>query len=282
MYEILFFVIGIVWTIALALVSYFVFAFIVRFKTFLRKHKYKADKFSTRYGIRYVKVVFRNTFQFKEKVDKGEIKLDKISNPFLVLFLNVIDFFKFMYSFPIFVIRITIGLINPEAFYWLPINLYNAWYILLIATSFSLATHSYTTLAMCIAVISAFFSLSDVIDYFRRDTKGVIKIFSLPKHKMRISEIVWDWLLIVGSYGAIYYSLYIKDPISFSHTITIPDSIYFSFVTITTLGYGDIVPKSYFAKSIVITEVIFGFIFIIIVFSIFVSVWIEKWNIKIN
>ena len=43
--------------------------------------------------------------------------------------------------------------------------------------------------------------------------------------------------------------------------LTIEDALYFSTVTITTLGYGDIVPSGYF-RLIVSAEVISGVIFI--------------------
>ena len=44
-------------------------------------------------------------------------------------------------------------------------------------------------------------------------------------------------------------------------------SIYFSFVTLTTLGYGDIVPISPFARTLSITEALIGSFFIAILIA---------------
>ncbi|ANI81888.1 potassium channel family protein [Kosakonia oryzae] len=50
------------------------------------------------------------------------------------------------------------------------------------------------------------------------------------------------------------------------------DAIYFTCVTITTLGYGDITPTSITTKIIIIFESLFGFLFL----SLFVSAFINK------
>lgn len=54
----------------------------------------------------------------------------------------------------------------------------------------------------------------------------------------------------------------------------IAEVIYFSFVTITTLGYGDITPVSQLAKSLVIVEALVGQIYIAIVIARLVAIQI--------
>ena len=54
------------------------------------------------------------------------------------------------------------------------------------------------------------------------------------------------------------------DPISFDR---FGDFLYYSFVTITTLGYGDITPSSRIAKSLAILEAITGTLYIVLVIS---------------
>jgi len=192
MYKILFLVIIITFAAAIGFAVFLLLKFSVRFIRFLRKHNYKAEKFGPKYGLRYAKVVSKKFANFKEKVDRGEIELHKITSPFLNSFLNAIEAFKFLYSFPIFIIRMIIGFFNPKFLWWIPFNLYEIWHLLLIGCSFSLSAHSHIGSAMFIAISVALFSLTDIIDYFRHNKKGVMKIISIPKHKLRIFEIVCD------------------------------------------------------------------------------------------
>jgi len=58
---------------------------------------------------------------------------------------------------------------------------------------------------------------------------------------------------------------------TFSRIGQLWDFIYFSFITITTVGYGDIYPVSFIARSFVIIENIMGIFFIVFLFTIFIS-----------
>ena len=51
------------------------------------------------------------------------------------------------------------------------------------------------------------------------------------------------------------------------------DMIYFSFTTLTTLGYGDITPVSYTAKMWSITEAMIGVMFLAVMISRVVSLF---------
>ena len=88
----------------------------------------------------------------------------------------------------------------------------------------------------------------------------------MPKHKFNIIDVIYNWVLIIGSYGVFYFTVSQRYPNSFNIKLSVFDSIYFSFVTITTLGYGDIIPLYDIAKIITICEVATGFIFIVLVF----------------
>jgi hypothetical protein len=47
------------------------------------------------------------------------------------------------------------------------------------------------------------------------------------------------------------------------------DALYFSIVTITTTGFGDISPRSPLAKALVCTEILFGLAYAVLIFSVF-------------
>lgn len=79
------------------------------------------------------------------------------------------------------------------------------------------------------------------------------------------------------AWGYLYALLKILDPTSFAANYAILEPqviesmVYFSFISITTLGYGNIYPVAPLAGSIVILEVIFGQIFFAVVIAKIVS-----------
>ena len=50
---------------------------------------------------------------------------------------------------------------------------------------------------------------------------------------------------------------------------------YFSFVTQTTLGYGDIVPVSHFARSLAVSQAIIGQFYVAVVLTYILNLWIR-------
>ncbi len=76
-----------------------------------------------------------------------------------------------------------------------------------------------------------------------------------------------SYLELVINFGLIYYVLPCE---WFNKQFTnIADALYFSGVTITTLGYGDFSPIGYIPKSLVIYEVFCGFSLLIVSFAIY-------------
>ena len=81
------------------------------------------------------------------------------------------------------------------------------------------------------------------------------------------------YILIGLTWGNFYaiINLYNPEALNFAErayeTLEKHDYIYFSFVTLTTLGYGDILPVSGIARSLVIVEAITGVMFIAIMIS---------------
>lgn len=55
------------------------------------------------------------------------------------------------------------------------------------------------------------------------------------------------------------------------HEAQIIDVIYYSFVTLTTLGYGDIVPVAPYAKSLAVLNAVFGQIYLTVIIALLVG-----------
>lgn len=80
------------------------------------------------------------------------------------------------------------------------------------------------------------------------------------------------WLTLICVVGMIYAGLYSLVDISFgSHDVIWFTPIYYSFVTMTSLGYGDIVPTSLAGKMLAVSEVLIGYIMLGGLLSIFAN-----------
>lgn len=107
-------------------------------------------------------------------------------------------------------------------------------------------------------------------------------IFALHSEVYGSDEITGDslygsicvYLLIGVMYGSVYMFLETLHPGSFQHNVSLEKQTftqhqmyYYSFVTLTTLGFGDILPTSLMAKSITMIESITGIFYLAILVS---------------
>ena len=103
----------------------------------------------------------------------------------------------------------------------------------------------------------------------------IIKNFLLGRTllRYRIAGAVAVYLIFGILWARLYEIVYLFNPAAFSMNEKInPFSlIYFSFVTLVTLGYGDIVPLSVVARSLAILEGIVGQLYMVILISSLVS-----------
>ncbi len=103
----------------------------------------------------------------------------------------------------------------------------------------------------------------------------IVKHFLLDKTILiyRITAAVAIYLIIGVLFARLYEIVYLfnADAFSLDETINLYSLIYFSFVTLLTLGYGDIVPVSIAARSLAILEGVIGQLYIVILISSLVS-----------
>ncbi len=97
-----------------------------------------------------------------------------------------------------------------------------------------------------------------------------------------ISAAIVVYLLMAIMWGFIYTTLDLLYPESFSmpaYETQTPSRfhfLYFSFVTITTLGYGDISPQGVQAKSLAVIEAISGQMYLVVVVAWLVGMYVSK------
>jgi hypothetical protein len=88
------------------------------------------------------------------------------------------------------------------------------------------------------------------------------------------------YLLLAIAWAYAYRAIEVLQPGSFAiadaQNITYSISLYYSFVTITTLGYGDIFPVTTAAKSCAILEAIVGQLYLVITIALLVGVHVSQ------
>lgn len=110
------------------------------------------------------------------------------------------------------------------------------------------------------------------------------KIDTNLKYPDRIRLAMYSYVELIILFGSLYYALSAIIDSTFliagkADVIGIVNSIYFSGVTITTLGYGDISPNIMVSKLLVVFEVLSGFTLVIVSFTIYVSRAIREMDI---
>ena len=83
------------------------------------------------------------------------------------------------------------------------------------------------------------------------------------------------YVMLGFAFGAVFYLINILDPKSFAASTQspedTPDLMYFSFVTLATLGYGDITPRTNIARGLAVLEALAGMVYIAVFMARLVS-----------
>ena len=110
-------------------------------------------------------------------------------------------------------------------------------------------------------------------------------IYAITAHLLRINEVTLEqisgtlcvYMLIGMLWGVAYQMIDMVFPGSFSmENMIFPDYNYFSFVTLTTLGYGDIAPVSKVARSFAMVEAVTGQFFLAVLVARQVGLFIAQ------
>ena len=188
--------------------------------------------------------------------------------------------------------------IGPVAFDYGLLSIVNLEILFLLILIFSIFLHQHdtklfkvTVVSLMIILINIFFfdNNQSVSQYFLKILIVSITIVELFKEifktKIIDSHIISSAISIYVLIGIFWYLLFMFllmiDPDSFyirnfNPEMVSIDMIYFSFTTLTTLGYGDITPLSYTAKMWSITEAMMGVMFLAVMISRVVSLFGSK------
>lgn len=136
-------------------------------------------------------------------------------------------------------------------------------------------------LALVMAILLAQRVFEFVIVYARNFIFGRGRVFTDFKDPQQQGE----WLIMMFSLNMmqvmIIYSIWYRllcmfDPSAFIGKLTILNSLYFTVVTFLTVGYGDILPVSDFAKLLVLSQGVLTFYTLVIVVNGLISIHFRK------
>lgn len=110
--------------------------------------------------------------------------------------------------------------------------------------------------------------------------RGMIDITRVQEMKEEIISALVKYIGAIISFATIFNGLQQfsqGNAFVVSHPSHFPyfDLFYFSLVTITTVGYGDIQPALWISKAFIITEILFGVGFVILLITMLISVYID-------
>ena len=188
--------------------------------------------------------------------------------------------------------------IGPVAFDYGLLSIVNLEILFLVILIFSIFLHQHDTKLFKVTVVSLIIILINILFFDNNQSVSqyflkilivsitIVELFrEIFKTKIIDSHIISSAISIYVLVGIFWYLLFMFllmiDPDSFHIRNFNPemvsiDMIYFSFTTLTTLGYGDITPVSYTAKMWSITEAMMGVMFLAVMISRVVSLFGSK------
>ena len=193
---------------------------------------------------------------------------------------------------------ILVFFIGPVAFDYGLLSIMNLEILFLLILIFSIFLHRHDSKLFKVTVVSLIIILINILFFDNNQSVSqyflkilivsitIVELFrEIFKTKIIDSHIISSAISIYVLVGIFWYLLFMFllmiDPDSFyirnfNPEMVSIDMIYFSFTTLTTLGYGDITPVSYTAKMWSITEAMMGVMFLAVMISRVVSLFGSK------
>jgi len=129
-----------------------------------------------------------------------------------------------------------------------------------------------TVIGLCSGILFFAFMVVTILSFVFKQNTVTLNV---------INAAVVVYLLMAMMWALLYTLLEILAPGSFALTESGPQEsafhfFYYSFVTITTLGYGDITPASEIARSIAVVEAVIGQIYLVVLVARLVGIHIAQ------
>jgi hypothetical protein len=104
---------------------------------------------------------------------------------------------------------------------------------------------------------------------------GVIGFFGKYKAQASPLVVLSFALLCAASFGILHFAVWSMWPSEYLNMHGIGDAIYFSVVTMATVGYGDILPVGHAARALCLSEILSGVLLLVVGVSASMTVWLQ-------
>lgn len=200
----------------------------------------------------------------------------KETNQFDIVVCKNISMLYYLFSFPGLLFRLSheITCKTSGSRVWIPYEQIWALCFLVLCYWYASCDQHVRCMAASGELLIATFGYFTLLFLSKSDMQGrpVTRIVA-SMEKVGLKVVFGNQLIVFGAFASFYYGLSKSNHGSFSTELSIVDSVYFSFATAFTVGFGDIHPKSEFAKFVTSIEIILGFILNVIVLAIVITVW---------
>ncbi len=105
---------------------------------------------------------------------------------------------------------------------------------------------------------------------------GVVSFFGT--HKAQASPLVILSLasMCCASFGVLHFAVWSMWPGEYVNMHGIEDALYFSVVTMATVGYGDILPVGHAARWLCVSEIVSGVLLLVVGVSASMTIWLQE------
>jgi hypothetical protein len=107
---------------------------------------------------------------------------------------------------------------------------------------------------------------------------GVAKFFGAYKADASPLVILSSALVCCASFGVLHFAVWSICPGEYVHLHGIEDALYFSVVTMSTVGYGDILPVGHVARWLCVLEIVSGVLLLVVGVSASMTIWLQKYQ----
>jgi hypothetical protein len=105
---------------------------------------------------------------------------------------------------------------------------------------------------------------------------GVVKFFGTYKAHASPIVILTIALVCCASFGVLHFAIWSMWPSEYVNMNGIEDALYFSVVTMATVGYGDILPVGHAARWLCVSEIVSGVLLLVVGVSASMTIWLQK------